>query len=337
MITLVLGMMLSVAPPSDTEGLTAPSTRIVLRVGQLLGAQTDRIQLRIGATISEEEAIKIQEAIVRSGLFRVDVASRFQVEVRRTSESRVEVEAFEGDTSLDTFSINWTALATEPPSNPIDTVAAPEPGSLTRRLDTYRQRKLSLRGVDESLSNVNTQLPEGFDPYLNTTGRAGWDTSRSAGFQAPSLVEDDTWVVVQGERNILDERDLALLLNDTRVLERIDNGRRRANRRWTIGFGATGAASLGAGITTLLLADGRSSREALGGSLIGVGVVVGVLALLQDTFYQPQVLSGREALELVTVHNTRLQRELDLSPRELRANPRAPRSSAASSKRDDEP
>lgn len=336
MVTLAVGMLLSVAPPSDTEGLTAPSTRIVLRVGQLLGAQTDRIQLRIDATISEEEAVELQEAIVRSGLFRVDVASRFQVEVRRINQSRVEVEAFEGDASLDTFSVTWTARAAETP-DPVDTTAAPEPGSLPRRLDTYRQRRLSLRGGDESLSNVNTQLPEGFDPYLNTTGRAGWDTSRSAGFQAPSLVEDDTWVVVQGERNILDERDLALLLSDARLLERIDNGRRRAGQRWTIGFGATAVASIGAGITTLALADGRSSREALGGSLIGVGVVVGVLALLQDAFYQPQILSGREALELVTVHNARLQRELDLSPRELRADPRAPKSSAASSARDAEP
>ncbi len=280
-------------PPAD-EGESAqaipvaePDTRVVLRISEGLGPLTDRLALDLD--LDEAEARRVRDGLLRSDLFILDPSARHRAVVRRTDRATVQVLLLDGTDTIGVSAIEWPAEeSSRAPERPRSTLV-------------IRER------TPEAVAEADERFRGGFDPYFNPAGRLSW--SRNGAFTQPSMpAAGSDWVILQDGQPI-DDLDLALLLNDRALADRIENERESSRAWWRWGFGGAAVSSAGVGAAFLATADGRSSREVLGGSLLGVAVLCGALALLGDELQGGHVLSREEAQTLVRLYNDRAAEE----------------------------
>ncbi|MEL6545531.1 MAG: hypothetical protein AAFQ82_12950, partial [Myxococcota bacterium] len=93
---------------------------------------------------------------------------------------------------------------------------------------------------------------------------------------------------------------------DNALADRIESERSSTRAWWRWGFGSASLAAAGSGAFFLATADERSSREVLGGSLLGVAALCAALVLFDDELNSGHVLSRGEAKTLVQRYNDRL-------------------------------
>lgn len=288
MIALLIVTLAAGDPPAGTEpspSASSAATQLTLNVTKVLAPRTDRVALAFDGSLESRAADEIREAFARSGLFTLDPSAAQRAIFRRDTDTHVTVAVFDNAEPLDEFATRWPK--------------GPSSRELKGKLDGER---LTLRRASQlELENVQTDYPSGFDPYLSPNVKRGPE----AGFRAPS-VSGESWEVVDGKGVVLDDIALARRLGDAVLEAELSERRARRRRIWSWGFGTAAVASAGAGAAVLLSADGSSDREVLGLSLLGAGVVSGVIALLNDSVDEKHLLSVEQAAELVRVHNQRL-------------------------------
>lgn len=307
-LIVLLCALVGAAEDIATPDLAGATTRLVIRLSTTLSLKTDNVGLDPDDSVTEREVIALQDSLIRSRLFNVLPGSRYRVALHRMNAKTMQVEISVNRMVIDSFNFQWP----RPP------IAREEPKA-SDQLDNnnahqkFAEKRLMLRrtGID-SLSRTNTQLPQGYDPYLHPGSAERLGQGADAGFFNPSLDDSISWRIVQGDGSTLDERELARRLGDRELLRRIDQIEGRRRRRWHWGFGSAAGIGIASGTGALLVADGRSSREVLGASLLGAGVVFGALAVFRRVFASSHALGPTEVEQLIEIHNQRLRRTLGL-------------------------
>ena len=155
-----------------------------------------------------------------------------------------------------------------------------------------------------------------------------WGLGYGGGYSVSDAPND--WVVVRGAAEVIDELDLARLLRDDALAERVEEARFWPPILWAAGFGTMAIATAGSG-AWLARHDDRD-LHAWGLSLVTVGAVSAVLALLFPMAEPTHVLSAAETELRTDDYNEKLRARLDLGPQEITApadlGSAAPRSDA---------
>lgn len=267
----------------DALSLADPDTRVVLRISERLGPLTDTLALEL--QLEASSARKIRDRLLQSELFALVPSARYRAVVRRLNRSTVELAMFDGEDQVGLAAIEWREGESEPTTK-------------------SRQSTLVIRAqTPKAIADAEKGTRGGFDPYFNPAGRLSW--SRNGAFTQPSAPPTDGGWVILRDGSPIDDLDLALLLDDRALADRILSERASTRAWWRYGFGAAALSSAGAGAAFLATAEGRSSREVLGGSLLGLAALCGALVLFGDELRSDHVLSLEEANTLVRLYNDR--------------------------------
>lgn len=261
-----------------------PPTQVMLRIVEAAAATNHEIALEF-VGLSSGETRAINELFSRTGAFAVSARSTTRARVERIDDEHVRVTVSRGEQVLSEEEVHW----------PAERHSGEElPESQRPDLASYEREALHI----EALATIQLRSLD--------TG-AGWGELGSR--PPPTLDQSDAWVIVRGRNEIIDDAELARRLEDSQLLEQIENERYWPKFWWRLGFGASAAASVGVGVP-LAVTEGRSTRQTAGVSLIAVGAALGVLAAIYEQLGTQHVLTRVQAQELVALHNARLRERL---------------------------
>ena len=123
------------------------------------------------------------------------------------------------------------------------------------------------------------------------------------------------WLILRGKAQVVDDSELAALLDDRDLMQRIEEERFWPRLWWGAGFGAAAVAGVTSG---LFIAQSKDrDTKTIGISLITLGAISGVMALLFPSIGARHVLAADEAEALCDDYNAKLRTELDITPEQI--------------------
>ncbi len=299
----------AVAPPDAIrEYEPDPATQLTIELAEAHGSTLRELALVADDTMQGYELAAAKKALEKTGLFVVtgiDVAQA-TVQLRRLSPSEVlaTLTARAGE-RLWVKAIKWPKEAGEK--------ARLDDEERFSRLRTYGRERLALRPIIQSPVGPSTIYYGG---YQSAPGFAdpswGWGNGMMGGTPIPGQKAGD-WVVVRGPADVVDEIELAQMLGNRALEERIREARFKPKLWWGLGFGLGAVGGIASG---LVLYDDKYNNDtrAVGFSLLGLGVASAIMALLTPTIGNGNKLTANETDELIADYNQGLREELKLSP-----------------------
>ncbi len=197
--------------------------------------------------------------------------------------------------------------------------AASEPGSSPNaRTSTYKHQRLRIV-PRMRLVPPGTPISGSPDPWRlhPPFGGASWEATPS--LPAPLPAGPDDWLIVRGNKAVVDELELAHLVGDGHLAVTLAAKRRARRLTWGIGFGAVAVTGVGTG-SVLLLQHQRDLRT-LGLSLFTVGIASAAVAFFYKSADSAHDLPVGEAQRLVDRYNAALRQELQLRDEDVAALP----------------
>ncbi len=289
----------------------SPATAVVMAVSEKAGATNKDITLvTTGLGPGDDEALRA--AFAQSGMFVLVDRAKAQVVVAVTRQDAagvtLTVTAADGKT-LHSGKIDWPA----PLPAPVEDAEA-----VYRKVLHYQRERLRVvpvvRGYTGSPMVVGGWASNWFGNPMP------WGLGFGGAVPVSTMPND--WVIMRGAAQPVDEMEVAQKMGDERLAERIEDGRFWPRVWWAAGFGAGALAAVGAG--SYIHERGGQDDEALGVSLITVGVVSGVLALLAPTLGKRHVLSAAEAQTIADAYNEKLRAQVGVSPDDVARYPETP-------------
>ncbi|MCK5690370.1 hypothetical protein KAI87_13920 [Myxococcota bacterium] len=225
-----------------------------------------------------------------------------------TGESLNTDEAINAETPIDTK----TVVLKEEPAIPHTTAAEVLPDIEERYAHwlKYKRDRLQLRPVSEITPPNSFFMGAG----VASTRHSRFGMGFSSG-GATLSTQPNNWVIIQGAAHVIDDIDLALMMNDKILAQKIEESRFWPKLSWALGFGTASVIGLGSG-AYLLQSDKNDERNA-GASLFALGITTGLVALFAPAIGGGHILEVREAEKMVDDYNEKLRRELKLSPHDL--------------------
>lgn len=308
----------ALAGSPDAAGGPAPATSLALQVARAVGATVSRIAVTTDDSVAPSERVAIDAAFGRAGLFVL-------VEPAKAA-AIVEISRADAATVVTTvIGANGETLWTGRSAWPTERVAAPAPDGAaaakqtteeeTRlRLAQFSQQRLRIAVLTQSHFGLPALLGDDPAPTKQWQGDPGaraarWGAGRPHGGTARVRRE---WSVVRGQGDLISEMELARLLENRQLAERIEKARFWPRLFWVGGFGL--ASSVGVTAGAYFVQSGNQDTRTVGVSMIAVGLVSGALALLYPTVGAGHVLEPTEAQRYCDQFNERLRKKLGLLP-----------------------
>lgn len=295
-----------------------PATALSLDIAEAIGATVRSLAIAPDATLSADERATLTEALRKTGLFQLgEPVAQATITVSRVDPEMllVTVSAADGR-RLWVGHSRWPSRVPDPTTAGSAVPSADE--DLYGRVLAYRRGRLEVRQVvHESWA---PPLMFNADGAFYLDRRPGWGTGYATMAPYPTFTPD--WGIVRGGVDVLDETDLAKLLQDDGLMRSIQEARFWPRVWWGVGFGAVGVAGLGAGSWLTWFAHGdnanvRRDQRAVGVSLLTIGVASTVLALLFPTIGMGHTMSPSDAQARADGYNTQLRQSLGLRPDDL--------------------
>lgn len=299
-------------PPSPPDAVSEyapdPATQLTIDLAEAHGSTLRELALVADDSVQGYELAAAKKALEKTGLFVVvgiDVAQA-TIQLRRLSAGEIlaTLTARQGE-RLWVKAIKWPKEAGEK--------ARLDEEERFSRLRKYGRERLALRPVMQSPVGPSTiyyggyQAPQGFaDPSW------GWGNGMMGGTPIQGQKAGD-WVVVRGAADIVDEIELARMLGNRALEERVREARFKPKLWWGLGFGVGAVGGIASG---LVLYDDKYNNDtrAIGFSLLGLGVASAIMALLTPTIGNGNKLTANETDELIADYNHGLREDLKLSP-----------------------
>lgn len=204
-----------------------------------------------------------------------------------------------------------------------DTESAPAAGDaerLQRNQLRYRERQLRVEPVARTMTTYPCWLGDNMRLFHDGSTGALCNARQASrwGYSLPtggSAVISRNWTVVRGSAEQLDDLDLAVILENDRLIARVEEYRFWERLLWVTGFGVATVAGTTTGFWLLQRDD--SDTRTIGVSLVMVGLVSGALALLFPTVGARHVFEASEAEALCGQYNATLRTTLDLRPEDV--------------------
>lgn len=299
--------------PADDIREWAPdgATQVVIELTGAEGSVVRTITMYGDQSTSPEEVMELKRALERTGLFALvgaDAGAQATLELHRSSATQMVASLVARDgVPIWSAAVDWPQETPKPPENDDEE----HYGRVTR----YGRERLIVRpGLPGSPAPSTIYFGGYSQPYGFADPSWGWGNGMMGG---TPLSKHTDWVVVRGAADVVDELELARVVNNENLENRIREARNKPKLYWGIGFGAGAIAGLTSGF--LLYGDKHSDdTRAVGFSLLGVGVASAIMLLLTPSIGNGNKLSEQETEDLVADYNRGLRAKLQLSPSEVR-------------------
>ncbi len=298
-----------VAPPDAMRDYVPdPATQLTIDLAEAQGSMLRELALAADDTMESHELGAARKALEKTGLFVVVGIDTAQatLQLRRLSPKEVlaTLTARAGE-RLWVKAITWPKTTGEK--------ARLDDEERFSRMRRYARERLALRPIMQSPVGPSTIYYGG---YQSVPGFAdpswGWGNGMMGGTPISGQKSGD-WVVVRGPADVVDEVELARMLGNRALEERIKDARFKPKLWWGLGFGLGAVAGITGGV---LLYDDKYTNDtrAIGFSLLGLGVASAIMALLTPTIGNGNKLTANETDELIADYNHELREDLKLSP-----------------------
>ena len=310
-MTLFIALAIIAADePAPTVRLPPP-TSLALDVAEAVAARVQKLALATDASISEAERADALAALTRTSLFTITDAP---LATATLSLTRVDPEAVlatvtaADNNRLWVGRVHWPTLVPAPESTG---PAGTDGEAVYKGILRYKRDRIRVVPIAHSWTpavfGYEWFLPD--RPYDPSLWGAGYTPAM------PVSTAPNDWALMRGAADVIDELALAKLLEDEPLAKRIEEARFWPQLFWASGFGAGALAGVGTGIWLSGFKD-RDTR-AFGISLVTVGVVSAVLALMFQSAGPTHVLSEPEAQDRADDYNEALRAKLGLSGEDI--------------------
>jgi hypothetical protein len=313
MTPLFLACSILAVPEPTAAVKLPPAMSLCLDVAEAVGARVQKLALVTDATITEVERAQIESALTKTGLFvltEVTTATASLSVIRVDPSVLLATVAAADGTRLWVGRVGWEGTPTASAR-----AVAPEPGPLSEI--TYkgvlRYKRDRVRVVPVTKGTTASPMVMGGWSSRWFGDPMPWGLGYGGGMPISDAPND--WLLMRGAADVLDELDFAHLVEDPMLVNRIEEARFWPELLWALGFGAGAVAGVGSGIWLAGFED-RDTR-AVGVSLVTLGAVAAVLALMFPAAGPTHVLSPPEAQEHADNYNERLRAELGLTADDL--------------------
>lgn len=294
------------------------ATQVAIELTSAEGSVVRTLTMYGDASVTPDEVIAMKRALERTGLFVLvgaDGGAQATLELHRSSRAQMVAKLVGRDNEpLWSAAVDWPETARD--------AGATDDEEHYARITRYGRERLVVRpGLPGSPPPSTIYFGGYSQPYGFADPSWGWGNGMMGGTPINGKHED--WVIVRGAADIIDEIELARLIRNENMENRIREARNKPKLWWGIGFGAGAVAGLTSGFL-LYGEDHSDDTRAIGFSLLGVGVASAIMLLLTPTIGNGHKLSEQETEDIVADYNRKLRTSLDLHPSEVRQYEVAP-------------
>ena len=322
MISLIAAALLSTPGSSDTAHTAElpPPTALALEIAEGVGATLKVLHLVADPSVSPDERGALEEALAKTGLFELTAdAGAAKLQLRRVDDAILATVTSSTGERLWVGKRLWpTGEAPEPKAIP-PSQAAEADEEIFARVAAYRRQRLSIKPIARTF--WRTPLVIGYGAHRWHRAGMGMSFGTSVGPLAETTTTD--WGIVRGKTQFLDELEFARLVDDSNLEKEISDHRFSSRLWWGGGFGLAALAGIGAGVgINNSVSSSNRDMKTLGTSLIALGAVSGILALMFPRVGTDYIQSEDQAQIRIDRHNAEIRRDLGVSADDLKAVPR---------------
>lgn len=298
--------------PADAIREWSPdgATQVVIELTGAAGSTVRTITMYGDATVSADEVSSLKGALERTGLFvltSVEAGPQATLELHRSSPTQMVAALIGRDgTPIWSSAVDWPLA---------QTAVANDTEEHYGQVTKYGRERLIVR---QGVLGAPPPSTIYFGGYSQPSGFAdpswGWGNGMMGG---TPISKGSDWVVIRGAADVIDELELARLINNQNLENRIREARNKPKLWWGLGFGAGAIAGLTSGFL-LYDSDNSDNTRALGFSLLGVGVASAIMLLLTPTIGNGNKLTEQETESIVADYNRSLREKLQVTPSDVR-------------------
>lgn len=306
-MNLLVTLLLLGADSPATGAPIPPATALAIDIAEAVGARIAKLTVQGDASIVEDELALLRTALGRTGLFALVDPDQAQALVMVT---RVDPAVVLASVSRPDGSRLWVGRSHWPRLDEPAVVPGNEDDRQAARL-RYRRESLRTAPVVRGVA-MPPMMQGGFGArWFGDPRPWGWRFDAAV----PTSDAPTDWVIMRGTAETLDERAFAELLGNPALIARIDDAQFWPQLYWALGFG--GGALAGAGTGAFLLSSHDRDQRALGMSLVTVGAISALLAIMFPAAGPHHVMSVNEVEARIDDYNEVLRRRYGLSPSEV--------------------
>ncbi|OGR09476.1 MAG: hypothetical protein A2341_01605 [Deltaproteobacteria bacterium RIFOXYB12_FULL_58_9] len=287
----------------------SPATRLAVKVAEAMGATVEKLAVDTDESVTTTEKEAAIGALTRTGLFRIvdNAEAVAALKLSRIDNNTMLAAATSslGD-RMWIGHVDWPAAADS-------TARDPEDDSFEethKKLLIYHRERLRVVPIVRNIISppfVDLASAQVLGTGLNNPSR--WQLGYAGAVPISNAPSD--WAIMRGTAEVIDETELAKLLGNEALVTQIEDARYWPQVGWMGGFGAGALAGITSGI--ILAREDDRDLEAVGISLLTVGVACGIIAALFPLAGPRHVLEPLEAERLTDQFNEGLRHRLALS------------------------